>query len=191
MASKYIQKFPIPKGFPEILHDLSKEILRHQPDDIIEFAALYFKSIQDGVVLDYKKIGKNIPCDFEKNNPKTGKKKDTATNAKRTVSKQDEIDHVKAVEKSKMINDPAKVMEDYNSKPKVEPIHVTNNSNSSNNNITSHQFQKNVEVQNEKHQEQNGHIYSEEKLIKLSSSFVSDLIDKKLEEHQGKVEFFI
>jgi len=28
MASKYIQKYPIPDGFAEILHDFTREILR-------------------------------------------------------------------------------------------------------------------------------------------------------------------
>ena len=28
MASKYLQKFPVPNDFPEILHDLTREILR-------------------------------------------------------------------------------------------------------------------------------------------------------------------
>lgn len=48
MASKYLQKFPVPKQFPEILHDFSREILREQPGDIILFAAEYFKSISEG-----------------------------------------------------------------------------------------------------------------------------------------------
>ena len=71
MASKYIQKFPVPQNFPEILHDLSKEILRNQPEDIIEFCALYFKCAQEGLVLDYHRKGKNIPCDFKPSIPKT------------------------------------------------------------------------------------------------------------------------
>lgn len=47
MASKYLQKFPVPKDFPDIINDLAKEILRNQPEDIIEFSALYFKCLQD------------------------------------------------------------------------------------------------------------------------------------------------
>jgi hypothetical protein len=35
MASKYLQKFPIPAGFQEILSDFTKEILRDQPNNII------------------------------------------------------------------------------------------------------------------------------------------------------------
>lgn len=65
MASKYIQKFEIPNDLPKILHDLTKEVLRYQPDDIIEFCALYFKCFQEGKELDYTKKGINIPCDFE------------------------------------------------------------------------------------------------------------------------------
>ena len=65
MASKYIQKFPIPTDFPNILHDLAKEVLRYQPEDITEFCALYFKCLQEGKELDYPKKGQNIPCDFK------------------------------------------------------------------------------------------------------------------------------
>ena len=65
MASKYLQKFPIPQGFNEILNDLTKEILRYQPENIVEFSALYFKCLQEGKELDYQKKGQNIPCDFK------------------------------------------------------------------------------------------------------------------------------
>jgi hypothetical protein len=94
MASKYIQKFPVPENFPEILHDLSKEILRNQPEDIIEFCALYFKCLQEGIVLDYPKRGQNIPCDF-----KTGVPKLTKATDKKKISREEEDDHKKALEK--------------------------------------------------------------------------------------------
>lgn len=42
MASKYLQKFPVPEGFQEILADLTREVLREQPANIIEYAANYF-----------------------------------------------------------------------------------------------------------------------------------------------------
>ena len=70
MASKYIQKFPIPDHFSEILSDLTREILRNQPQDIIDFSAQYFKCLQEGVVLDYDKKGANIPNDFKVSIPK-------------------------------------------------------------------------------------------------------------------------
>jgi hypothetical protein len=53
MASKYLQKFPIPPGFPKVLHDLSREILREQPRDIIAFAAKYFRCKADGEEFDW------------------------------------------------------------------------------------------------------------------------------------------
>lgn len=43
-----MQKFPIPNGFPEILHDFAREILRDQPEDIIEYSAKYFEALRDG-----------------------------------------------------------------------------------------------------------------------------------------------
>ncbi len=96
MASKYIQKYPIPEGFPEILHDLDKEILRNQPDDILEFSALYFKCLQEGVVLDYPNRGQNIPCDFKTGVPKVSER----PQRKKPLNERDEALHDAAVEKS-------------------------------------------------------------------------------------------
>lgn len=42
MSSKYRTQFEIPFGFPDVLADLSREILRHQPSNIYTFAANYF-----------------------------------------------------------------------------------------------------------------------------------------------------
>ncbi len=47
MASKYLQKFPVPNGFPQVLHDFAKEILRDQPKDIIEYGYMYFKALEE------------------------------------------------------------------------------------------------------------------------------------------------
>jgi hypothetical protein len=47
MATKYLQKFPIPKDFPKLFHDFTKEILRDQPKDIIDYAYLYFKALEE------------------------------------------------------------------------------------------------------------------------------------------------
>ena len=54
MASKYLQKFPVPSGFPKILHDFIMELLRDQPRDIIEYGYMYFEALQQvrsGVML--------------------------------------------------------------------------------------------------------------------------------------------
>ena len=64
MSSKYIKKYPIPQGFQELLSEFTKEILRNQPKDIIDFSIEYFKCLQYGLVLDYAQKGVNIPCDF-------------------------------------------------------------------------------------------------------------------------------
>lgn len=84
MASKYLQQYETPEGFEELLHDFIKEVLRNQPEDLIEFAALYFKCVQEVIiifyqqqVLDYPKRGQNIPCDFKPTVPElTYKKKE-------------------------------------------------------------------------------------------------------------------
>ena len=36
-------KVQIPPGFEVVLQDLAREVLRNQPDDIVGFAADYFK----------------------------------------------------------------------------------------------------------------------------------------------------
>ena len=43
MASKYLQKYSIPSEFVHILQDLTREVLRDQPEDIIAYAAEYFE----------------------------------------------------------------------------------------------------------------------------------------------------
>jgi len=96
MASKYIQKYPIPEGFPEIVHDLAKEILRNQPSDILEFSALYFKCLQEGTVLDYANRGQNIPCDFKTGVPKINER----PQRKKPLNEKDEALHIAAVENS-------------------------------------------------------------------------------------------
>jgi len=96
MASKYIQKYPIPEGFPEILHDLAKEILRNQPQDIMDFSALYFKCIQEETVLDYANRGQNIPCDFKTGVPKISER----PQRKKPLNERDEALHAVALENS-------------------------------------------------------------------------------------------
>ena len=65
MASKYIQKFPIPYDFPDILTEFTTEILRNQPLDIIDFGIEYFRCLEEQKILDYPHRGPNIPCDFK------------------------------------------------------------------------------------------------------------------------------
>ena len=46
MASRYLQVYPIPKDFPDVLHDFAKNVLHDQPKDIIDYGAMYFKSLE-------------------------------------------------------------------------------------------------------------------------------------------------
>ena len=70
MSSKYIKKYSIPPGFQSLLSEFTKEILRNQPNDIVDFAVEYFKCLQQGLILDYPHRGRNIPCDFKPAIPK-------------------------------------------------------------------------------------------------------------------------
>ena len=69
MASKYIQQFPIPDDFPDILIEFTTEILRNQPLDIIDFGVEYFRCLEEQKILDYPHRGQNIPCDFKPSIP--------------------------------------------------------------------------------------------------------------------------
>ena len=70
MSSKYIKKYSIPPGFQSLLSEFTKEILRNQPKDIVDFAVEYFRCLQQGLILDYPDRGQNIPCDFKPAIPK-------------------------------------------------------------------------------------------------------------------------
>lgn len=73
MASKYLQKYPVPAGFQEILHDFTREVLRDQPPNIIEYAAKYFEMLEKGKKFEYESKF-NVKKDERKNqmqyNPK-------------------------------------------------------------------------------------------------------------------------
>ena len=47
MASKYRKKYTLPENFYNVLEDYSREVLRDQPVDILEFSYLYFKAIEE------------------------------------------------------------------------------------------------------------------------------------------------
>ena len=60
MASKYRKKFELPDGFYEILEGYTREVLRDQPLDIIEFSYLYFKAIEDVSGNKQKFLGREV-----------------------------------------------------------------------------------------------------------------------------------
>eukprot|EP00873_Tetraselmis_striata_P003997 jgi/Tetstr1/424261/TSEL_014830.t1 len=47
MSSRYQKPFTIPEGFPSLLKDFAREVLRAQPDNIYEFGAQYFAELVD------------------------------------------------------------------------------------------------------------------------------------------------
>ena len=53
MASKYRKKYTMPEGFYKILEDYSREVIRDQPKDIVEFSYLYFKHLEE-VFISYQ-----------------------------------------------------------------------------------------------------------------------------------------
>ena len=51
MASKYRKKFEMPDGFYNILENYTREVLRDQPIDILEYSYLYFKHLDEVLLL--------------------------------------------------------------------------------------------------------------------------------------------
>ena len=47
MASKYLQKYPVPNDFPQVLHDFAREVLRDQPKNIYDYGYEYFKAMEE------------------------------------------------------------------------------------------------------------------------------------------------
>ena len=47
MASKYRKKYALPENFYTVIEDYSREVLRDQPMDVVEFSYLYFKAIEE------------------------------------------------------------------------------------------------------------------------------------------------
>ena len=99
MASKYLKKHTIPDGFQEILTEFTKEILRNQPIDILDFSCEYFRCLQEGLLLDYPGKGENLPCDFKPTVPKIPERK-----RKIEITKEDELRYRKSLDKSKGVN---------------------------------------------------------------------------------------
>ena len=54
MASRYLDLFKVPNGFPEILHDFSRDLIEARPDDLLEYAAQYFEAMRDGIAFVYE-----------------------------------------------------------------------------------------------------------------------------------------
>ena len=59
MASKYRKKFEMPDGFYNILENYTREVLRDQPIDILEYSYLYFKHLDEVIkfLLNKCKLG--------------------------------------------------------------------------------------------------------------------------------------
>jgi len=62
-TSIYTNKYPIPEGFHEILHNFIKETIRAQPKDILDFGIKYFSKLElnQDPTINTKKISMNFP----------------------------------------------------------------------------------------------------------------------------------
>ncbi len=165
MSSKNLQQFPIPKNFPELLNDMTKEVLRNQPKDIYEFCAMYFRCMQEETELDYPNKGQNIPCDFKNVIPgKTGNRKESEV-------QNVEVEQFARDKEVKEIKDPNKSI-DYNDKT------LTNNQQST---IISQEIAKNVNEAREEEQDSVKKLTTEEKesLVNISGNFLNSLIENE------------
>ena len=70
--SKYPNKYEIPEQFPKILSNFTKEIVRNQPKDILDFAIKYFYNLEKNM-LPYPSIKSNkySTINSDKNNNQT------------------------------------------------------------------------------------------------------------------------
>ena len=53
MSSKYAKKYKIPEDLEGIVVRFTREVLRYQPQDILEFAIEYFKGLEENQKLNY------------------------------------------------------------------------------------------------------------------------------------------
>ena len=61
---KYYSRYSVPEGFRDVLMDLVKEVLRDQPEDIVDYCYEYFKAKEEGRDVIYEKKGfRPIPPD--------------------------------------------------------------------------------------------------------------------------------
>ena len=70
MSSKYMKKSTSIESFSEILSVFTKEILRNQPKDIIDFAITYFKNLEEEAKLESLDKGDNISCNYKPRIPR-------------------------------------------------------------------------------------------------------------------------
>ena len=125
MSSKYIKKYSIPPGFQSLLSEFTKEILRNQPKDIVDFAVEYFRCLQQGLILDYPDRGQNIPCDFKPSIPKIPpqlKNKNIYEESKEEIKKEEPKKEIKVEEKKEEIKEEKKeeIKEEKNEEIKIE-----------------------------------------------------------------------
>ena len=118
MSSKYIKKYSIPPGFQSLLSEFTKEILRNQPKDIVDFAVEYFKCLQQGLILDYPHRGQNIPCDFKPAVPKIPPSLKNQTNY--DVYSKEEVKPQERKEEKEIIKSEEKVEEIKKEEKKLE-----------------------------------------------------------------------
>ena len=126
MSSKYIKKYSIPPGFQSLLSEFTKEILRNQPKDIVDFAVEYFRCLQQGLILDYPDRGQNIPCDFKPSIPKIPpqlKNKNIYEESKEEIKKEEPKKEIKIEEKKEEIKEEKK-KEEIKVEEKKEEIKV-------------------------------------------------------------------
>lgn len=70
-----MMKYPIPKEFVIILHDFTKEIIKAQPKDIIEFSFRYFQALETGEEMTYEFNGEKITVGKRKTKNSSNKEK--------------------------------------------------------------------------------------------------------------------
>ena len=63
MASRYIAKYTVPDGLPEIIHDFAYHVIYNKPTDLVTFGVHYFECLDEviySIANIYMQKGKRI-----------------------------------------------------------------------------------------------------------------------------------
>ena len=64
MASRYIPKYTVPDGLPEIIHDFAYHVIFNKPTDLVTFGVHYFECLDEVICTPFLKKyitrGKNL-----------------------------------------------------------------------------------------------------------------------------------
>ena len=52
MATRYTNKYTVPNGLPEIIHDFAYHVIQNQPHDLEAFGLAYFECLDEVPIIE-------------------------------------------------------------------------------------------------------------------------------------------